>query len=59
MTELPHAARKSGELPVDRDPKALAKLLAALDQGIAIYGIVNSSNRAKSSITGEVRALLS
>lgn len=52
------AAQAAGDLSAGEDPKSLAKLLTALDQGIATYGIVSPSNRSKSQITKHVRTLL-
>ncbi len=52
------AAQADGELPPEQDPKALAKLVAALDQGLSTYGIVFPSNRSKAAIVRQVRVLL-
>lgn len=52
------AAQESGELNRARDPEALAGLLAALDQGLAVYGIVEPSNRKKDALVGQLDALL-
>ena len=52
------AAQQSGELSPDDAPKSLAKLLSALDQGMAIYGITSPSNRSKAQIAEQLRALL-
>ncbi|MEN8184207.1 MAG: hypothetical protein ABFS46_16905 [Myxococcota bacterium] len=51
-------ARERGELSPDRDPRALAKFLAAYDQGLATYGIVRPRGRFKSSMMQELRNLL-
>jgi AcrR family transcriptional regulator len=52
------AAKARDELPADRDVRAIAKLLVTLDQGLAIYGIVNPSDRDKNSITRQIDQLL-
>jgi AcrR family transcriptional regulator len=53
------AAADSGELSPDHDPVATAKLLTALDQGLAIYGIVSPSNTHKDAIVAQLKTLLS
>ena len=52
------AARASGELGAEKDPRALARLLSVIDQGLAIYGITSPSNRSKAQITKQVETLL-
>ena len=52
------AAQADGELSPWHDPKALAKLLTAVDQGLSTYGIVFPSNRSKAAIVRQVRVLL-
>ncbi len=52
------AAQATGELHRERDADTLAKLLVALDQGLAIYGIVSPSNKDKDAIFAQVDLLL-
>lgn len=52
------AAQERGELSAGRDAPALAGLLAALDQGLAVRGIVSPSNRKKREIVAQLDALL-
>jgi TetR/AcrR family transcriptional repressor of nem operon len=51
-------AQERGELDSSRDASALAGLLAALDQGLAVYGIVEPSNAKKDALVGQLDALL-
>ena len=51
-------AEERGELAPDRDPDALAGLLAALDQGLSVYGIVEPSNPRKDAIVEQLELLL-
>ena len=53
------AAQNQGELGKARDVKVLSKLLATLDHGLAIYGIVTPSDRDKDKILRQVDELLS
>jgi len=53
------AAADTGEMPAGRDILALSKLLAALDQGLAIYGIVSPSSKDKDAIVAQLEMLLS
>lgn len=52
------AAVASAELEQDRDVIALSKLLTAIDQGLAIYGIISPSNKDKEVIVAQLDALL-
>lgn len=52
------AAVASGDLGQGRDVIALSKLLTTIDQGLAIYGIVSSSNDDNEAIVGQLDALL-
>lgn len=51
-------AQQRGEIDAGRDSGALAGLLATLDQGLAIRGIVSQSNRAKDEIVAQLEAVL-
>lgn len=52
------AAVKSRELPEGTDVGGLSRTLAVLDQGLAIYGLVNPSRTASTSIVAQVDRLL-
>jgi len=52
------AAQERGEIDDARDPAALASLLAALDQGLAVYGIVEPSNAKKDALVSQLDSLL-
>lgn len=52
------AAQDRGELDSNRDPEALAGLLTALDQGLAVYGISEPNNAKKDAIVAQLETLL-
>ncbi len=52
------AAQQRGEIDPGRDAEALAGLLATLDQGLAVHGIVSPSNRAKNEIVAQLETVL-
>ena len=51
------AAQNGGELPGDRSTKELSRVLSALDQGLATYGILHPRGRFKRGMVRQVRAL--
>ena len=53
------AAEKSGQLnSSDRDLLGLARLLCALDQGLAVYGVLSPTNRGKAAMIQQLDYLL-
>ncbi len=53
------AAQEAGEIDANKDPVALAKFLTALDQGLAVYGIVSPRNGDKDAVVAQLDAVLS
>ena len=51
-------AQEAGELPAERDPRALARTITIAFQGLAVVGKVSSSPTYARDVLGTVRALL-
>jgi len=51
-------AQEAGELPAERDPRALARTITITFQGLAVVGKVSSSPTYARDVLGTVRALL-